>query len=147
MANARSYISCANTNSPQSYRVTVLLALISVSVTQQRSRSLDDVVVYPGDRLREDKHYFQREEYQTEGENGPSNRAKWAREKLARRKDHFLHDLTKDIVERCVSHSVGTLVIGDPSGVDESDWGRHGNKRLDDWTTGRLGVQADDEPT
>ncbi|ERH09157.1 MAG: hypothetical protein J07HX64_00909 [halophilic archaeon J07HX64] len=27
----------------------------------------DDALLYPGDTLREDKHYFQREEYQTEG--------------------------------------------------------------------------------
>lgn len=56
---------------------------------------------------------------------------------MARRKDHFLHGLSKDIVEQCVSHSVGTLVIGDPSGVDESDWGRHANKRLDNWASER----------
>lgn len=34
-----------------------------------------DVVVYPGNRLCEDKHYFQCEEYQTEGDNGPSTQA------------------------------------------------------------------------
>jgi putative transposase len=93
----------------------------------------DDTLVYPGNRLREYKHYFQQEEYQTEDEHGPSQAAEWAREKLARRKTHFLHALTKDIVERCVAHDVGTLVIGDPSGVDDDDWGRHGNKRPDNW--------------
>ncbi len=30
----------------------------------------NDAVVYPGNRLREDKHYFTREKYQSEGENG-----------------------------------------------------------------------------
>ena len=95
----------------------------------------EDAVVYPGNRLREDKHYFTGDEYQTEGGNGPSQRVEWAREKLARRKTHFLHALAKDIIERCVSHNVGTLVLGDPSGVDESDWGRHGNKRLDNWAS------------
>ena len=91
-----------------------------------------------GSTLREDKHYFQREEYQTEGNRGPSQTAQWAREKLSRRKDHFLHALSKDIVERCVEHDVGTLVVGDPSGVDDDDWGRHGNKRLDNWAYKRL---------
>ena len=98
----------------------------------------DDALLYPGNTLREDKHYFQQEEYQTEGEHGPSNKAEWAREKLSRRKDHFLHALSKDIIERCVEHDVGTLVVGDPSGVDEDDWGRHGNKRLDNWAYKRL---------
>ncbi len=97
----------------------------------------NDAVVYPGNRLREDKHYFTREKYQSEGGDGPSQKAKWAWKKLSRRKTHLLHALTKDIVERCVSHDVGTLVIGDPSGVDESDWGRHGNKRLDNWASKR----------
>ncbi len=36
-----------------------------------------------------------------------------------------------------MSHTVATLVIGDPSGGDESDWGRHGNNRLDDWADKR----------
>ena len=57
---------------------------------------------------------------------------------MSRRKDHFLHALSKDIVERCVDHNVGTLVVGDPSGVDEEEWGRHGNKRLDNWAYKRL---------
>ncbi|EMA07284.1 RNA-guided endonuclease InsQ/TnpB family protein [Haloarcula marismortui] len=98
----------------------------------------DDALLYPGDTLREDKHYFQQEEYQTEGPHGPSQKAQWAREKLSRRKDHFLHALSKDIVERCVDHDVGTILVGDPSGVDEDDWGRHGNKRLDNWAYKRL---------
>jgi putative transposase len=98
----------------------------------------DDALLYPGTTLREDKHYFQREEYQTEGNHGLSQTAEWAREKLSRRKDHFLHALSKDIVQRCVAHKVGTLVVGDPSGVDENDWGRHGNKRLDNWAYKRL---------
>ena len=98
----------------------------------------DDALLYPGNTLREDKYYFQQEEYQTEGEHGPSMKATWAREKLAKRKDHFLHALSKDIVERCVNHDVGTLVVGNPSGVGEKDWGRHGNKRLDNWAYKRL---------
>jgi len=98
----------------------------------------DDAVLYPGNRLREDKHYFQQDEYGTEGEAGPSNRALWARWKLERRKTHFLHALSKDIVERCADRGVGTLVVGDPSGADEENWGRHGNKRLDNWAYKRL---------
>ena len=71
----------------------------------------DDALLYSGNRLREDKHYFQREAYQTEGNHGPSKKAQWAREKLSRRKDHFLYALSKDIVGRCLEHDVGTLVV------------------------------------
>ena len=98
----------------------------------------NDALLYPGNTLREDKHYFQREEYQTEGNRGPSQTAQWARKKLSRRKEHFLHALSKDIIERCIDHNVGTLVVGDPSGVDEDNWGRHGNKRLDNWAYKRV---------
>jgi len=100
----------------------------------------DDALLYPGNRLCEDKHYFQlpREEHQTEGSHAPSRTAEWARENISRRKDHFLHALSKNIAERCVEHDIGTLVVGDLSGVDEDDWGRQGNKRLANWAYKRL---------
>ena len=71
----------------------------------------DDALLYPGNTLREDEHDFQREEYWTEAPPGPSQTAQWARETLAKRKDHFLHALSKDIIERCVDHEIGTLVV------------------------------------
>jgi putative transposase len=37
--------------------------------------------LYPGNALKEDAHYFRRKEYDTEGENGPSTRAEWVRQK------------------------------------------------------------------
>jgi transposase len=40
------------------------------------------------------------------------------------------------IVEWC--DNVRTLVAGDPSGIDEDDWGRHKNKRLDNWAYKRV---------
>ncbi|ERG95114.1 MAG: transposase [Haloquadratum walsbyi J07HQW2] len=97
----------------------------------------DDALLYSGDALREDKHYFQCEEYQTEGPCGPSRKAQWAQEKLAKRKDHFLHALSKDIVERCVEHDVGTIIVGDPSGVDEDDWIGVGTA-TSGWITGHI---------
>jgi putative transposase len=93
----------------------------------------NEAVLYPGNTLKEDKHYFQREEYETEGPNGPSNRAEWARETLSRRTTDFRHKLSHKIAEQCVERDVGTIVIGDPSGVEEDDWGRHGNKQLHNW--------------
>lgn len=102
-----------------------------------------DALLYPGNTLKEDMHYFTQQEYKTEGENGPSNKAQRLRETLARRTDHFLHALSKDLVERCSDHDVGTLVIGDLAGVNEQDWGRHGNKRLDTWPYKRLTTLID----
>jgi putative transposase len=100
--------------------------------------------LYPGNRLKEDKHYFTREEYQTEGENGPSKRARRTRRKLSRRKDHFLHALSKHIVQRCVEEGIGTIAVGNLSDIreddsgDSRDWGQRGNKKLHGWEFDRF---------
>jgi putative transposase len=100
--------------------------------------------LYPGNVLKEDRHYFTRREYQTEGENGPSKRARKARRKLSRRKDHFLHTLSKHIVERCVEEGVEKIAVGDLSEIREDDdggsrdWGASGNKKLHGWEFDRF---------
>jgi putative transposase len=95
--------------------------------------------LYPGNTLKEDRHYFTREEYQTEGETGPSKRALKARPKLSRRKDHVLHTLSKQIDERCVEDGVEKIAVGDLSDIredengDSRNWGSSGNKKLHGW--------------
>ena len=94
----------------------------------------DETVLYPGNTLKEDAHYFRQVEYDTEGENGPSSHAEWARQKKSRRQEHFLHTVSKDIVEQCANRDVGTIAVGHPEHIrSDNDWGRHGNKRLHDW--------------
>jgi putative transposase len=94
----------------------------------------DETLLYPGNGLKEDAHYFRQQEYDTEGENGPSDHAEWARQKKSRRQEHFLHALSKDIVEQCADRNVATIAVGHPKHIrDDTDWGRHGNKRLHDW--------------
>ena len=94
----------------------------------------DETLLYPGNALKEDAHYFRQKEYDTEGENGPSNHAEWARRKKSQRQAHFLHALSKDIVEQCAERSVVTIAVGHPKDIrEDEDWGRHGNKRLHDW--------------
>jgi len=94
----------------------------------------DETLLYPGNALKEDAHYFRQEEYDTEGENGPNTHAEWARQRKSRRQDYFLHALSKDIVEQCADRGVGTIAVGHSKDIrtDEA-WGRHGNKRLHDW--------------
>jgi transposase, IS605 OrfB family, central region len=99
----------------------------------------DETLLYPGNALSEDAHYFRHEEYDTEGEHGPSNHAEWARQKKSRRKNHFLHALSKDIVEQCAKRDVGTIAVGHPKKIrEDEDWGRHGNKRLHNWAFEKL---------
>ncbi|AOW80446.1 IS1341-type transposase [Halodesulfurarchaeum formicicum] len=94
----------------------------------------DETLLYPGNALKEDAHYFRQIEYDTEGEDGPSQTAEWARQKKARRQEHFLHAVSKDIVQECDERNVGTIAVGHPKNIrQDGDWGRHGNKRLHDW--------------
>jgi putative transposase len=99
----------------------------------------DETLLYPGNALKEDAHYFRQQEYDTEGADGPSERAQWARRKKARRQTHFLHAVSKDIVEQCAVRNVGTIAVGHPENIrKDSEWGRHGNKRLHDWAFNTL---------
>ncbi|WP_397541133.1 RNA-guided endonuclease InsQ/TnpB family protein [Salinarchaeum sp. IM2453] len=94
----------------------------------------DETLLYPGNALKEDVHYFRQKEYDTEGENGPSQTAEWARAKKSRRQTHVLHAVSKDIVDQCAERGVGTIAVGHPKKIrEDEDWGRHGNKRLHDW--------------
>lgn len=94
----------------------------------------DTSILYPGNALKEDAHNFRQVEYETEADDGPSNKADWARGTKSRRQHHFIHAITRDILDQCVKHDVGVLAVGHPKHIrSEEDWGRHGNKRLHDW--------------
>ena len=103
-----------------------------------------DAELYPGNVLKQDKHYFTRDEYDTEGENGPSKRALRARQRLSWRKDHFRHALARHIVERYIDHEVGHIAVGHSSKLrkDENggaqNWGKRGNKTLHGWKFDRF---------
>lgn len=95
-------------------------------------------MLYPGNTLKEDKHYFTRAEYDTEGEDGPSERAERARQMLTERETHFYHTLTTAIIRECVQRGVGTLAVSWPEDVREADWGKTGNKKLHTWAFDRI---------
>jgi transposase len=90
----------------------------------------DEYVLYPGSLLKEDKHYFKRTEYDTEGKNGLSEKSMWARQKLTNRETHFYHALADAIITECVERGVGTLVVSWPENVRESDWGKTGEQEI-----------------
>jgi len=98
----------------------------------------DEYVLYPGNLLKQDRHYFTQVEYDTEGENGPSEKSEWARSKLTERETHFYHMLTNAIITECVERGVGTLAVSWPEDIRESDWGKTGNKKLHSWAFDRL---------
>ena len=98
----------------------------------------DEYILYPGNSVKEDIHYFQQKEYNTESENGLSQEARRLREKRANRITHFYHTLTKTIIEECVDRGVGTLVVGWPEDVRSQDFGKTANKWLHNWAFNRL---------
>jgi putative transposase len=61
------------------------------------------------------------------------------------RRTHYFHTLSKHIVQRCVDEGVGTIVVGDLSGIREDEtnresknWGKHGNLDLHSWAFDRF---------
>ena len=104
----------------------------------------DETVLYPGNALKEDKHYFTRRQYDSEGRNGPSRNTEKAKRKLARRRTHFLHTLSKHVADVCVEKGVGTIAVGNLHDVrktetgDARDWGSEGNKKLHGWEFARF---------
>lgn len=94
----------------------------------------DEPLLYPGNAVNEDVHYFRHVEYNTAGVNGLSKKAQWARKKKDRRRKHSLHALTRDIVDQCAERGVGEIAVGHPKDIrDDAAWGRHGNKKTHDW--------------
>jgi putative transposase len=81
---------------------------------------------------------FTQAEYNTEGENEPSETTRWARRKLAARETHFYHVLTDTIIAECVERGVGTLAVSCPENVRGSDRGTTGNEKLHSWAFDRI---------
>ncbi len=57
--------------------------------------------------------------------------------RLARRIRDMRHKATRQVIDFCVDHQVGSLFIGNPHGVRSRDHGRHHNQRMTGWEYGR----------
>ena len=97
----------------------------------------DEALLYPGGALREDDYYFQKE--RAKCDDSSSQRARRLDRKRRNRRDHFLHAVSTDIVSECATQNVGTIAVGDLSGIREgADWGSHGNLDLHGWAFDRF---------
>ena len=102
----------------------------------------DESVLYPGGTLKEDEYYFAKKRAETD--DSASIEARRLDRKRTERRTHFLHTLSKDIVQECVSRNVGTIVVGDLSGIrseengESRNWGKHGNLDLHGWAFDRF---------
>ena len=69
------------------------------------------------------------------------NKLQRAKNKVCRRAERRVRDLrhkaTRQVIDFCVTHRVGTLFMGNPHGVRTRDSGRHHNGRMARWEYGR----------
>jgi putative transposase len=63
---------------------------------------------------------------------------KKAQARYDRRVRQAQHEAAKNVVTWAMEHRIGTLTVGDPSGVLDLDAGKRHNKRTRDWAPGRL---------
>ncbi|WP_256686084.1 RNA-guided endonuclease InsQ/TnpB family protein [Halococcus qingdaonensis] len=103
----------------------------------------DEALLYPGGALKEDDYYFAKK--RAECDSSTSREARRLDRKRTDRRTHFLHTLSKTIVEECADRSVGTIVVGDLAGIRKDDetgnptnWGTHGNLDLHGWAFDRF---------
>ena len=99
--------------------------------------------LYPLNSLKQDDYYFSKRLARCDNSN--SEQATRLNQKKSSRRTHYFHTLSKHIVERCVEEDVGTIVIGDLSGIRKDDedgesknWGKHGNLDLHSWAFDRF---------
>jgi len=99
--------------------------------------------LYPLNCLKQDDYYFSKRIARCDDSN--SEQATQLNQKKSARRTHYFHTLSKHIVQRCVEEGVGTIVVGDLSGIREDDdtdesknWGKHGNLDLHSWAFDRF---------
>jgi len=99
--------------------------------------------LYPLNCLKQDDYYFSKRIARCDDPNSEQT-TRLNRKKSARR-THYFHTLSKYIVQRSVEEDVGTIVIGDLSGIREDDengeaknWGSHANLDLHSWAFDRF---------
>jgi putative transposase len=111
-----------------------------------------DSILIPGNALKEDEYHFGKQKAKCD-ESRSNERLRLDRKRTERR-SHFLHTLSKHIVSECVERGVGTIVVGDLSGIRNENgtarnWGKHGNLDLHGWAFDRftsiLGYKAEAE--
>jgi len=99
--------------------------------------------LYPLNCLKQDDYYFSKRLACCD--DSDSEQANRLNQKKSARRTHYFHTLSKHIAQRCVDEGVGTIVVGDLSGIREDEengesknWGKHGNLDLHSWAFDRF---------
>jgi putative transposase len=97
----------------------------------------DESLLYPGGARKEDDYYFQKQ--RAKCDDSDSREARRLDRTRRGRREHFLHAVSADVVAECAARNVGTIAVGDLSGIREgADWGDHGNLDLHGWAFDRF---------
>ncbi len=75
--------------------------------------------LYPLNCLKQDDYYFSKRIARCD--DSDSNQSTRLNQKKSGRRTHYFHTLSKHIVQRCVDEGVGTIVVGDLSGIREDE--------------------------
>jgi putative transposase len=99
--------------------------------------------LYPLNCLKQDDYYFSKRIARCD--DSESEQVTRLNQKKSARRTHYFHTLSKHIVQRCVDEGIGTIVVGDLSGIRENEeddesknWGKHGNLDLHSWAFDRF---------
>ncbi len=74
--------------------------------------------LYPANKLKEDEYYFSKKI--AECDDPSSAKANRLHHKRSKRREHFLHALSKHIVDECRRRCVGTIAVGNLGGIREN---------------------------
>lgn len=59
--------------------------------------------------------------------------------KWGRQRKHYLHTVTRWLVNQAIAHDVSTIIVGELKGIRvDKDWGDRGNQRLHAWPFSRI---------
>ncbi|MHB1418043.1 MAG: RNA-guided endonuclease InsQ/TnpB family protein [Bacillota bacterium] len=93
--------------------------------------------VIPGGELLALDRYFHKMKAKTN--DTKSRNCRDLNRKWGRQRKHYLHVLTKNIVDNAVANSVSHILVGELKGIrGDKDWGRKGNQKLHAWPYSKI---------
>jgi putative transposase len=93
--------------------------------------------VVPGGELLALDRYFQKEKAKCT--RSTSKKCVELNVKWSRQRDHYLHTLTRWLVNLALTHNVSTIAVGELKGIRaDKDWGDAGNQKLHAWPFSKL---------
>ncbi|MCL6479415.1 MAG: transposase [Peptococcaceae bacterium] len=108
-----------------------------IAVKQLERRHDGYSFIAPGGELLALDRYFQKEKAKCT--KSASRHCIELNTKWGRQRNHYLHTLTKWLVNLAVAHNVSTILVGELKGIrSDKDWGDKGNQKLHAWPFSKM---------